>query len=216
MRPDGAPTLDATVPPNPSMTLHLVRHGQSTWNLQHRVQGQQSEPELTDLGREQSVAAAAKLIGTSAVALLTSDLTRAVQTAEIIGRAIGLVPVVTHLLREQALGSLEGLTTRQATAELAGVDLTDPGARFGGGESRNDVTARIRALLASPVVTDHDPVDEIIIVSHGDTIRIAVADLLGEDLLTAPWRRIGNGSVTTIRWNVGQSRDRVRHRLQVD
>jgi len=204
VRPAGAPTLAAQAPPSPATTLHLVRHGQSTWNLQHRVQGQQPEPELTDLGREQSVAAAAKLVGTSAVALLTSDLTRAVQTAEIIGRAIGLVPVVTHLLREQALGSLEGLTTRQATAELAGVDLTDPGARYGGGESRNDVTARFRALLASPLVTGHDPAGEIVMVSHGDTIRIAVADLLGEDLMTAPWRQIGNGSVTTIRWNVAR------------
>ena len=186
-------------------TLHLVRHGQSTWNLEHRVQGQQNAPELTDLGRQQASLAAAELSPLGAVRLLTSDLTRAVQTAEIIGRAVGLTPVVTPLLREQALGTLEGLTTRQATAALAGVDLTDPDGRYGGGESRSDVVARFRALLASPTVAELGRADGIVMVTHGDTIRIAAAELLAEDLMTAPWRKIDNGSVTTIRAVTGGS-----------
>ena len=179
-------------------TLHLVRHGQSDWNLQRRVQGQQNEPELTDRGRSQSSAAAERLAGRTPVLLLTSDLIRAVQSAEIIGSAIGLVPIVTPLLREQALGTLEGLTNREAMERLRGVDLSDPTTRYGGGESRDDVLARFRLLLTTPPVADHGPADEIVLVSHGDTIRIAVADLLGEDLMQTPWRRIENGSVTTI------------------
>ena len=179
-------------------TLHLVRHGQSDWNLQHRVQGQQNAPELTDRGRAQSATAAEWLAGRKPVLLLTSDLTRAIQSAEIIGSAIGLVPIVTPLLREQALGSLEGLSNREAMARLDGVDLTDAATRYGGGESRDDVSARIRLLLTTPPISDHGPADEIVMVSHGDTIRIAVADLLGEDLMQTPWRRIENGSVTTI------------------
>lgn len=188
------------LPHSPSFcpALHLVRHGQSTWNLQRRVQGQQPGPVLTDLGRRQAATAAAALSGTRAARLLTSDLTRAVQTAEIIGRVIGLTATPTPLLREQALGSLEGLTTRQATAELTGVDLTDPGARFGGGESRNDVLARIRALLASGLITDQPSADEIVVVTHGDTMRYAIAHLLGEDPAEAPWRPIENGAVFTI------------------
>ena len=70
-------------------TVHLVRHGQSTWNLQHRVQGQRDEPALTVLGRRQAVDAARELVGARPVRLLTSDLTRAVQTAGIIGRSSG-------------------------------------------------------------------------------------------------------------------------------
>lgn len=180
-------------------TLHFVRHGQSDWNLQHRVQGQQDAPELTDRGRAQSAAAAEQLAGCSPVLLLTSDLTRAVQSAEIIGTAIGLDPIVTPLLREQALGTLEGLTNREAMERLAGVDLSNTATRYGGGESRDDVTSRFRRLLTTAPISDCGPADEIVLVSHGDAIRIAVADLLGEDLMQTPWRRIENGSVTTIR-----------------
>ena len=184
----------------PCPALYFVRHGQSTWNLERRVQGQQDEPELTELGRQQAAGAAAGLVGAARIALLlSSDLTRAVQTAEIIGEALRLTPVVTPLLREQSLGSLEGLTTRQASDRLAGVDLTDPDRTYGGGESRNDVLARVRHLLADPRLGRLAEGAGVALVSHGDTIRIAVADLLGEDPLASSWRPIDNGSVTVIR-----------------
>lgn len=179
--------------------VHLVRHGQSTWNLEHRVQGHQSAPELTDLGRQQAAAAAAELAGSNATLLLTSDLTRAVQTADMIGTAIGLVPTVSTLLREQSLGSLEGKTAAEARAAFAGVDLSDPQTPYGDGESRNDVLVRFRELLQWNTFARARPDDGIILVSHGDTIRIAIAHLLGEDPRTGPWRAIENGSVTTIR-----------------
>ena len=184
----------------PCPALYFVRHGQSTWNLERRVQGQQDEPELTELGRQEAADAAARLLGAARIALLlSSDLTRAVQTAEIIGEALRLTPVVTPLLREQSLGSLEGLSTRQATDALAGVDLTDADRRYGGGESRNDVVlARVRHLLVDPRLDRLEEGAGVALVSHGDTIRIAVADLLGEDPLAAPWRPIDNGSVTII------------------
>jgi 2,3-bisphosphoglycerate-dependent phosphoglycerate mutase len=179
-------------------TVHLVRHGQSSWNLQHRVQGQRDEPALTVLGRQQAADAGRTLAGGRPARLLTSDLARATQTAAIIGRALGLAPIATSLLREQALGELEGLTTQQASARLAGVDLSDPAVRYAGGESRADVAARIAALLASPLLRDLDETDEIVLVSHGDAIRIAIAVLLGEDQADAPWRSVENGSVNTV------------------
>ena len=183
----------------PCPALYFVRHGQSTWNLERRVQGQQDEPELTELGRQQAADAAARLFGAARIALLlSSDLTRAVQTAEIIGEALCLTPVITPTLREQALGSLEGLNTRQATDALAGVDLTDPGRRYGGGESRNDVLGRVRHLLVDAQLGRLEEGAGVALVSHGDTIRIAVADLLGEDPLASSWRPIDNGSVTVI------------------
>ena len=156
--------------------LYFVRHGQSTWNLERRVQGQQDEPELTELGRQQAADTAARLLGAARIALLlSSDLTRAVQTAEIIGEALRLTPVVTPLLREQSLGSLEGLSTQQATDALAGVDLTDPDRTYAGSESRNDVLARVRHLLADPQLGRLAEGAGVALVSHGDTIRIAVA-----------------------------------------
>jgi broad specificity phosphatase PhoE len=179
--------------------LYFVRHGQTNWNLERRVQGQQDEPELTELGRQQAADAATRLLcGARIALLLSSDLTRAVQTAEIIGEALCLTPVITPLLREQALGSLEGLSTRQATDALAAVELTDPDRRYGGGESRNDVLARVRQLLADLQLGGLEEGAGVGLVSHGDTIRIAAADLLGEDPLVAPWRPIANGSITTV------------------
>jgi probable phosphoglycerate mutase len=180
-------------------TVHLVRHGQSTWNLEHRVQGHQSAPELTDLGRRQASAAAAVFAASRVTRLLTSDLTRAVQSAEIIGAATGLVPIASTLLREQSLGSLEGATHAEAAAAFAGVDLSDPETPYGDGESRRDVLSRFRELMSSDLVTEVAPEGGIIMVSHGDTIRIAVAHLLGEDPVTGPWRTIDNGSVVTVR-----------------
>jgi len=184
--------------PGAGPTVHLVRHGQSTWNLQHRVQGQRNEPALTDLGRRQAIDAARALAGVRPALLLTSDLTRATQTADIIGRALRLQPIHTTLLREQALGELEGLSTQEASARLAGVDLADPAVRYAGGESRDDVAARIGELFGTPMINALTASDEIVLVSHGDTIRIAIALLLGEDQADAPWRPIDNGSVTTV------------------
>ena len=179
-------------------TVHLVRHGQSTWNLQHRVQGQRNEPALTDLGRRQAIAAARALAGVRPALLLTSDLTRSTQTADIIGRALRLQPIHTTLLREQALGELEGLSTQDASTRLTGLDLADPAVRYAGGESRDDVAARIGELFDSPLIIALAATEEIVLISHGDTIRIAIALLLGEDQADAPWRPIDNGSVTTV------------------
>jgi len=187
-----------------SRVLHLVRHGQSSWNLEHRVQGAQHEPPLTDLGRSQARAAAAallELLGGRPGLLLTSDQQRAVQTAEIIGGALGLRAIATPLLREQGWGLLEGLTTAAAMAELADVDLADPGFRWAGGESTTDVLSRVAELLGSATIADLPAGTEIILVSHGDTIRVLMTHLLGESLAEAPWRQFENGSVTTTRYH---------------
>ncbi|MET0965130.1 MAG: histidine phosphatase family protein [Nakamurella sp.] len=187
-----------------SRIFHLVRHGQSTWNLEHRVQGAQHEPPLTDLGRHQARAAAAALLdllGGRPGLLMTSDQQRAVQTAEIIGGALGLRAIPTPLLREQGWGLLEGLTTTAAMAELADVDLSDPDFRWAGGESTTDVLSRVAELLGSATITDLPVGTEIILVSHGDTIRVLMTHLLGERLAEAPWRQFENGSVTTISGN---------------
>src|SRR5213080_4771065 len=91
--------------------LHLVRHGQSTWNVRHLVQGQADEAELTELGRSQARSSADLLAGLPVQRVITSDLRRARQTAQVIGEALALTPVVSTLLREQSLGEVEGLAT---------------------------------------------------------------------------------------------------------
>ena len=91
------------------MTVHLVRHGQSTWNVEGRLQGQTVHPELTERGRREAAEAAALLRarcpGTGEdVGLICSDLVRAAQTAAVIGQVLGVSVEQDVALREQGLG----------------------------------------------------------------------------------------------------------------
>ena len=186
--------------------LHLVRHGQSTWNVRHLVQGQADEAELTDLGRSRARACAELLAGLSVQRLITSDLRRATQTAQVLGEVLGLVPVVTTLLREQSLGEVEGQSTAAAAAAWERVAAThrDPygfplpvvDVRLPGGESLRDVLARGQAFLALPWVTEATA--DVVVVSHGDTIRVLLAELLGDDFDELTWREVDNGDVHSV------------------
>ena len=95
--------------------VHLVRHGQSEWNVLRLTQGQTPHPALTELGRKQAAMAAETLaldLAGRPLRLLTSDLVRAVETARIIGDRLGVEPVPDERLREQHLGSLQGQVLR--------------------------------------------------------------------------------------------------------
>ncbi|MTD13068.1 histidine phosphatase family protein [Nakamurella sp. YIM 132087] len=184
-----------------SRRLHLVRHGRSTWNEQGLVQGQTAAPELTERGREQAHAAAAQLAGVDATLLLTSDLTRAAQTADIIGAALGLTPVPTPALREMHLGEWQGLTTQQAGirwGEWFGRDpWTEQGGqsrrRVPGGESIDDVGTRMAGLLSSPEICSAG--GDVVLVGHGDTIRVALSLLDRRALHDMEWIPVDNGQV---------------------
>src|SRR3954471_231238 len=85
------------VPADPgtrSLTLLLVRHGQSEWNAAGRMQGQTEHVPLTELGHAQAARAAEELADLRPGALVSSDLRRAVQTAEHCARSTGL-PLAT-------------------------------------------------------------------------------------------------------------------------
>ncbi|HKC83208.1 MAG TPA: histidine phosphatase family protein, partial [bacterium] len=90
----------------------LIRHGQSTWNEEHRIQGQ-LDPPLSELGRRQAALLGARLAARRFAALYASDLKRAFETAEVVGAAIHLEPEPRSSLREVFLGEWEGLTTEE-------------------------------------------------------------------------------------------------------
>lgn len=175
--------------------VYLVRHGQSQWNVLRLTQGQTTHPPLTALGREQAASAAeilaSELVGR--VRLLTSDLIRAVETARIIGDRLGVEPVSDTRLREQHLGSLEGLPYEDSWAQAELHDWTDPELPLAGGESVAAVRRRLAALLGSL-----DRAVPTVLVSHGDAIRSALAHLEGHSMTDAPWVEIPNGSIS--RW----------------
>ena len=189
------------------MRVHLVRHGQSTWNREGRLQGQTLEPPLTDLGREQAADAAQRLAGTLAgvprerILLVASDQVRAAQTAQVLADALGL-PVETDVrLREQGLGELEGRLTCELVAQEVpeGLDVSE--VRWGAGESVQDVHARASALVADlRVRAGAGGVDEVVLVTRGDTLRVLRAVLAGRGHREVDWGdAVANGSVVTVR-----------------
>lgn len=176
--------------------VYLVRHGQSEWNVLRLTQGQTMHPPLTATGREQAAAAAEVLAGelTGRARLLTSDLTRAVETARIIGDRLGVEPVPDARLREQHLGALEGRAYEDSWAQAELHDWSDPELPMAGGES----VAAVRRRLAA-VLTELDPTEPTVLVSHGDAIRSALAHLEGHSMTDTPWVDVPNGSIS--RWD---------------
>ena len=175
--------------------VYFVRHGQSEWNVLRLTQGQTTHPTLTALGREQAAGAAEAVatdlarFGLPAARLVTSDLVRAVETAQILGARIGVVPGLDARLREQHLGELEGLSYEESWARADLHDWSDAELPLPGGESVGQLRRRLAAVLA-----ELSPVRPTVLVSHGDAMRAAMAHLLGQSR-TAPWVQVPNGSV---------------------
>ncbi|MGI9596711.1 MAG: histidine phosphatase family protein, partial [Acidimicrobiales bacterium] len=103
---------------SPTTEMLVIRHGQSTWNEQHRWQGQ-ADPPLSDFGREQA-GAAAKSIGNVDV-IVSSPQIRAAETASIISAIIGVGPVqIVDGLQERSAGLWSGLTRTEIDEEWPG------------------------------------------------------------------------------------------------
>jgi probable phosphoglycerate mutase len=145
--------------------LIVIRHAESDWNASGRRQGQ-ADPPLSELGREQAAAAAIS-IGEVA-GIVSSDLQRAAQTAAIIGRRIGVGPVVLdQRLRERDAGEWTGLTRAE-------IDERWPGWREGkqrpeGYEPAAHVVARVLEALSATHTSNPGSVH--LVVTHRGVIR---------------------------------------------
>ncbi|MFV0463007.1 MAG: histidine phosphatase family protein [Nostocoides sp.] len=182
--------------------VYLVRHGESEWNLLRRTQGQIAHPRLTERGRTQAAAAADLIAADMAerdrvvLSIVTSDLTRAAQTAAILADRLRARLAYDTRLREQALGELEGKSYEETWAAADAHDWSDPSLPVAGGESPMDVYERVGALLDE--VIGADTAGAIVLVSHGDAIRMALAHLAGVAPHQAPWVAVDNGAVARL------------------
>lgn len=171
-----------TIPPFEG-SITLVRHGESTWNDLGLIQGQNDLAELTDLGREQARAVARTLKSLGFDRLMTSDLARARQTAEIIGSELDLALAPDSLLRERCFGVLEGQPQEMLDSERSGIVdgvMVDPDARPDGGESFRDVVTRAGIFVES--TRDAADGERLLVVTHGGTIRALRAYVDGATL----------------------------------
>lgn len=156
--------------------LILVRHGESTWNAQERLQGQ-LDPPLSDRGREQSRGLTAIVNGVPDERVVCSDLARARETAELIGLHPGRFD---PRWREIDVGSWGGLTA--AEVDAAGDELTNwrgGPRRARDGESWEAFAGRVADALEELIAAG----GPWLVVCHGGCIRAAVAHVTGADAL---------------------------------
>jgi 2,3-bisphosphoglycerate-dependent phosphoglycerate mutase/probable phosphoglycerate mutase len=172
--------------------LVLLRHGQTDHNVEGRMQGH-LDSLLTEAGRAQAAAVAPSIAALGPDRLISSDLRRAFDTAQVVAAASGLDVKVDPRLRETHLGEWQGLTVGEVEQTWPGAIAewrSDPGWAPPGGESRIQVVRRSR-----PVIDELDeeyadnPEGIVVVVAHGGMIAGLVCGLLG--LPTSTWPSIG-------------------------
>ena len=145
--------------------LLLVRHGETDWNAEGRLQGQTDRP-LSDYGRRQARELAEELADEGLEAIYSSDLARAHETAAIVGERLGLAVGLDPDLREKDWGSWEGLTS----VERDRVEFV--------GESTE--AHQERMLQALRRISERHPGDgRVLVVTHGGSMRRVQTAALG-------------------------------------
>ena len=166
---------------NPKQLL-LVRHGQTDWNLKHIPQGHIDVP-LNRTGREQAHALAERLRTWEIQAIHSSDLSRAAETAAILGLATGLTPRPSAARREIDLGGWGGLTDDEHHARYGDeLELIARGRDVarGGGETMAAVQERVR--LGYKRLRVQHPGERVVVVSHGGSLKALIGHLIGLEL----------------------------------
>lgn len=166
------------------MTLAFIRHGQTDWNKEGRLQGSSDIP-LNDTGREQAHAAVEMLSSWSWDAVVSSPLMRARETAQIVADGLGLpLGAAYDELVERDYGPLEGMSDREVMARW-------PDRRYPGAETLDDVVAR---CLDGLMKIDSDyPDRNVVVVCHGTIMKYTLIRLTGH-----PIEVVENGSVSAI------------------
>ncbi len=161
-------------------TLLLVRHGETEWNRTSRWQGQ-ADPPLNDLGREQARALAATLREEPIAAAYSSDLRRALETAELLASPHRLEVRVDARLREVDVGGWSGLSTAEIEDSFPeGVvrwRAGDPEHSFENGETYAAMGGRVVTALAEIGCRHVD--DQVLVVLHGGPVRALLAHAAG-------------------------------------
>ena len=134
--------------------IFLVRHGETVDNARQIMQGQ-TQGELNARGREQALQVAGRLATEHLDAVVSSDLRRAIQTAEIIARPHGLTVSTTPLLRERDWGSFTGRFIPDLRGEVWPDDI----------ESEEELLMRARSFLIYMTATY--PGCRVVAVGHG-------------------------------------------------
>jgi 2,3-bisphosphoglycerate-dependent phosphoglycerate mutase len=169
--------MEQNLDPKKTCTIYLVRHGETDWNVQKKMQGNQNIP-LNKNGEKQAREASKRLKKIKFDAAYSSDLIRAKRTTEIIALEHKLVVKTNQALRERNFGEFEGQTTAYLRAELK--DILDKLSKLPykvkanyqfprGIESINSSVSRFITFLREIAIAHPD--QTILVGTHGGMIR---------------------------------------------
>ena len=164
-------------------TIYLVRHGQTEWNIKGKTQGH-GNSKLTQKGIDQAKALADSISSLPIDYIYSSDLGRAVETAEIISNKFGLDVIETPALREMGFGKWEGLLIKEIQEEYKDIYHTwrnQPHlAEIPGGETLQIIKERTDKFLAE--LNEKYDGKHIVLVTHSVTARVILLSILNSSM----------------------------------
>jgi len=160
-------------------TIFLIRHGETDWNVQKRIQGQLGDSKLTDNGKEQANALKDELASIRFDAVYSSPLGRALETARI--ALPGADIRIDESLTERFFGKLEGMTRKEVKEKYPELqkakEETGSTPYFEGSERLEDIGKRGMGFLEE--VVNKNPGKTIAVFSHGGIMEAIMAGLHG-------------------------------------
>lgn len=180
-----------------------VRHGETSWNVDARIQGQ-TDVGLNDNGRRQAQRVGRALAGERISAVYSSDLERAHETAQSIAQVAG-IPVIPHEgLRERSFGMFEGKTfdeihqtwPDQAQNWRKRIPEWQPPE---GGESLLELRARVTRTLEE--LASRHPGQQIVVVAHGGVLDALYRVATGQAVNSPRTWELPNGAINRLLWS---------------
>ena len=189
--------------PKPVATrLCIIRHGETDWNVEKRIQGHIDVP-LNEVGRAQALAMAFNAAHQRFHAIYSSDLLRAVETAEALAQREGQAVRLLPQLRERHFGVFQGLAVAEAAARFpaahARYAARDPDYDFETGESLTRFAARVAEGIAW--LTRHHGGQTIAAVSHSGVLDVVYRRATGRPLSAPRDFRIPNCALNWFRFD---------------
>jgi len=181
-----------------------VRHGETAWNADTRIQGQRDIP-LNDKGQWQAARAAQVLADADEplAAIYSSDLARAFDTARSIAQVFGMPVDTDHRLRERGFGAFEGKTfvelELQFPHDTARWRARDPMWAPPGGEAL--VTLGERVLAATNELARRHLGEQIVLVAHGGVLDMMYRFATGQGVDARRTWELGNASINRLLWS---------------
>lgn len=163
------------------MFVYLMRHGETEWNVQRRMQGRSDIP-LNENGLAQAQAAAEGMKALPIDLILCSPLIRTQETALAVAKGRDVDIVVSSLLMEMGFGDLEGLVLRENPRCQIIFNEPQNYSPTGGGESYDELDERCRRVIEELLLPVEGKFEHLLVVSHGALIKGILRHLRGDSI----------------------------------